>query len=298
MEKAKKKESGANGKAEENCGKGEFSKHFRGGINNPAEQKEFGSGHMIETAEAICAFIKRKVERAGAEGVVLGVSGGVDSACVAALCAKALGKENVFGIIMPDKATSSKESEDDGAAIAGMFCGNVRKVDISHACDALAKSIPDFAQGALIPNGNLRARTRMMTLYYYANKFGLLVAGTGDKSEIALGYFTKYGDGGVDFLPIGGLYKTQVRALAEFLGVPPSVAQKEPSPGLWEGHTAKQELGVGYDEIDVLLAHLEGGASVPDAANAAGIDAEAAKKIARMIESSGHKREMPDICPV
>ena len=276
----------------------EFYKHVQDGLNKLAEPKRSGSGCMIETADAICAFIRHKVERAGADGVVLGVSGGVDSACVAALSAKALGNDNVFGLIMPDKATTQKEAVDDARAIAGMFCGKVREVDISGVCDSMAKAMPDFAAGALIPNGNLRARARMTILYYYANKFGLLVAGTGDKSEIALGYFTKYGDGGCDMLPIGGVYKTKVRELAEFLGVPPSVAQKESSPGLWEGHTAKKELGLGYEEIDALLGALEGGAALDTAVNETGVDPESAKKILKMVECSGHKRDLPEICPV
>lgn len=251
---------------------------------------------MKEKVDAICAFIKGKVEKAGAEGVILGVSGGVDSAVVAALCAKALGKENVFALILPEKETTPAEMLKDAHEVASLYAGKVKEIDFTDVFKAFSSKMPDFAEGARIPNGNLRARIRMCMMYYYANKFGLLVAGTGDKSEIALGYFTKYGDGGCDFLPIGGLYKGEVREAAKFLGVPTHVAEKKSSPGLWSGQTAEGELGLGYDAIDALLKAFEAGDAPEQAAVKAGVKKEAAEKMWRMKENATHKRAMPEAC--
>lgn len=251
---------------------------------------------MEAKVDRICAFIRGKVEKAGADGVVVGVSGGVDSALVAALCAKALGKENVFGLILPEKSTTPDDAVRDAREIASLFCGKVNEVDFTAAFQELTRAIPEFAEGAMIPNGNLRARMRMCILYYYANKFGLLVAGTGDKSEIMLGYCTKHGDGACDFLPIGDVYKTQVREMAAFMGVPPHVAGKKSTPGLWAGQTAEGELGLGYAEIDRLFEAIDAGEPPLEAAARIGIKKELAQKILKMGETSAHKRALPETC--
>ncbi|MDD5317569.1 MAG: NAD+ synthase [Candidatus ainarchaeum sp.] len=251
---------------------------------------------MEGKVDRICAFIRSKVEKAGADGVVVGVSGGVDSALVAALCSKALGKENVYGLILPERPTTPEDALGDAREVASLFCGKVREIDFTGVYGAFAAAMPDYAEGAMIPNGNLRARIRMCVLYYYANKLGLLVAGTGDKSEIALGYFTKHGDGACDFLPIGDLYKIEVKEMARFLGVPAQVVEKKPSPGLWVGHTAEGELGLDYGAIDALLRAVDEGEPVAEAAERAGIKKESAQKVSKMNEASAHKRAMPEIC--
>ncbi len=251
---------------------------------------------MNEVVEKICSFIIKKVERSDGDGVIVGVSGGIDSAVTAALCSRALGKDRVYALILPENETIKESTLKDAREVAGMFAGTVREIDFSPAYRALAKSIPDFVEGAQIPNGNLKARLRMCLLYYYANKFGLLVAGTGDKSEITLGYFTKYGDGGCDFLPIGDFYKTELKGLGRFLGVPASILEKKPSPGLWAGHTAEEELGFDYPKIDEMLKAFSAGEKVDAVASRMGIKIDAAKKIKMMMESSGHKRAMPEIC--
>ncbi len=251
---------------------------------------------MQEIADKICSFIKRKVEKSGADGVIVGVSGGLDSAVTVALCSKAIGAENVYALILPEKETIKEPALKDAREIAAMFAGRVEEIDFTDAYRTLAKAMPDFVDGAKIPNGNLKARMRMCILYYYANKFGLLVAGTGDRSEIELGYFTKFGDGGCDFLPIGDLYKGEVQQLAHFLGVPPQVADKKPSPGLWLGHTAEEELGLPYQVVDELLKAFSAGEKAEDAAGRLKIKKEAALKIKKMAEESGHKRELPEVC--
>jgi len=251
---------------------------------------------MKERIDAVCAFIKQKVERAGADGVVVGVSGGVDSAVVAALCARALGKENVYALILPEKGATPPEALRDAREVASMFAGKIREVDFTEIYGAFAGKMPDYAEGAKIPNGNLKARIRMCILYYYANKFGLLVAGTGDKSEISLGYFTKHGDGACDFLPIGDLYKSEVREVARFLGVPAHIAEKKSSPGLWAGQTAESEIGLGYEAIDELLKAFESGEDAEKAAKRLNIKSELARRIKSMVEASVHKRAMPEVC--
>ena len=251
---------------------------------------------MKKIVDAICAFIREKVEKAGADGVAVGVSGGIDSAVVAALCAKSLGKENVYALILPEKETASQAILQDAREIASMFAGKMSEIDFTDIYAAFAKRLPEYAEGAKIPNGNLKARIRMCILYYYANKFGLLVAGTGDKSEISLGYFTKYGDGACDFLPIGDLYKTEVREMAKFLGIPAHIIEKESSPGLWPGQTAEKEIGLNYNEIDNLLKAFEAGESVEDTAKRLGVDIDITRRIKSMIEKSAHKRALPEIC--
>ncbi|RLE52976.1 MAG: NAD(+) synthetase, partial [Candidatus Methanomethylicota archaeon] len=188
-------------------------------------------------------------------GVVVGLSGGLDSTVTAYLCVNALGSESVLGLIMPDPEVTPKQDVDDAILVAERLGIKYYLIDISRIIKAFSNSIPNFSFEAKVPVGNLRARVRMCLLYYYANLEGRMVVGTGDKSELLLGYFTKYGDGGVDVLPIGDLYKTQVRMLGKYLGIPERIIKKPSSPRLWKGHLAEEELGLTYDIIDPIL-HL------------------------------------------
>ncbi|MCD6095129.1 MAG: NAD(+) synthase, partial [Thermoprotei archaeon] len=149
---------------------------------------------------------------------------------------------------------------------------------------------------AVKANGNLKARIRMCLLYYYANVNNALVIGSSDKSEILIGYFTKYGDGGVDLLPIGDLYKTQVRQLAIGLGVPKKIAYKPSSPRLWPGHMAEDELGLSYEEIDIILyAYHDLGLSEDEIVQRCNVSADKVKRVISMVRNSEHKRKMPPI---
>jgi len=151
----------------------------------------------------------------------------------------------------------------------------------------------------LISNGNLRARIRMTILYYYANLKNLLVCGTGDKSEILLGYFTKYGDGAADLLPIADLYKTQVRGLARKLDLPKSIVEKPSSPRLWPGQMAEKELGATYDEIDqILYLYVELGKKVDEIIDQTGIESEKVRSIVERFRKSEHKRRLPPIAKI
>ena len=243
-------------------------------------------------SKKIEAFVRSRVRAAGAKGVVVGLSGGVDSAVVAALCVAALGRRRVLALLMNEDWQASLQAEKYAGQL-GIAC---RKVGIT----PILRSF-ELAAGrtsARLATANLKPRTRMAILYYFANSMGLLVAGTGNKSEIQTGYFTKYGDGGVDFLPIGGLYKTQVRALAAFLKVPDAIIDAPPTAGLWKGQTDEGELGITYGELDKLL-HLmhDQKLSAAKAAEKAGTALKTAKLVEKKMLAARHKLEMPPVAP-
>jgi len=230
----------------------------------------------------ISEFIRQVVNNAGADGVVVGVSGGVDSACVVTLCEKALGSSRVTGLIMPEEGLTPKEDIRDAVNLC-------KKLDIKHHVIEINPFIESFVnivgRGNERAYANLKPRIRMIILYFHANNRNMLVAGTGNKTELAVGYFTKYGDGGVDFLPIGDLYKTEVFQLAEHLGVPEGIIRKTPSAGLWKGQTDEVELGIAYEELDNILKILS--------KEKEEVKSEKYERVLQMIDRSAHKREMP-----
>ncbi|MEM0050188.1 MAG: NAD+ synthase [Candidatus Bathyarchaeia archaeon] len=212
---------------------------------------------FIRTIDEIVNFIRGVVKDSGALGVVLGLSGGIDSSLVAALCAKALGGDRVLGVIMPTSFTP-KEDVEDAIELAKLLGIKHVIVDIDGICDSFIKSLgvdPNEAK-VKMPLANLRARVRMVILYFYANLYNYLVAGTSDKSEYLIGFFTKYGDGAADFFPIRHLYKTQVRELAAHLGLPERILRKPSSPQLYPGHKLSDELPADYTVIDPILVGL------------------------------------------
>jgi NAD+ synthase len=239
-------------------------------------------------------FIRRKVREAGARGVVVGISGGIDSAVVATLCTKALGKRRVIALIMPERDTTEKRDAEDAVGLAKHLGVEYYTIDFSSVYKEFKTILPTFGKEERIPNGNLRARIRMCILYYFSNSRNLLVAGTGNRSELKMGYFTRYGDGGVDFLSIGGLYKTEVRKLAERLGVPKEVIKKKPSPGLWEGQTAEGELGISYSKLDRILERI-GKENDRVIARELGLKESTIKKVRERVKLMKFKCEMPDI---
>ena len=229
----------------------------------------------MELAEEISGWIKEQIEGAGAKGAVVGLSGGLDSSVTAVLCKRVT---DVLGLIMP--IHSDPLDEEFASLLASKFDIEVRRVDLSPVYDALARVLPDPAG---LPAANLKPRLRMATLYYFANKENRLVVGAGNKSEIMMGYFTKYGDGGVDILPLGGLLKGQVRELARELGIPPRIIAKPPSAGLWAGQTDEQELGITYDDLDRILTAFESGGTVD-------LDPQLVDRVKRHMAETKHKR--------
>ena len=253
-----------------------------------------GSGLNVQGAKEtskISAFIRRVVKEARAEGVVVGLSGGIDSSVVGALCVRALGKERVLALLLPSDHTPP-EDVSDAKGLASEWGVRNLTVHISPIVQVVLDSAK--AEGTRIAKANVEARVRMTIEYYHANSLGYLVAGTDDRSENALGFFTKWGDGGVDFLPISHLYKTQVRKLGLYLGLPQRVVDKPASPQLWPGHRATDEIPADYDKVDVILHTIFDLKRGPvDAARAAGVSRDVVDKVLRMNKRSAHKRTMP-----
>lgn len=201
----------------------------------------------------IIEFIRRKVKGAKAKGVVIGLSGGLDSTTTLLLCAQALGNNKVLGIMMPS-GTNRREDTNDAIQVCKKLGVKYKVIEI----DPIVKSFNKILDlNDRLVKGNLMARIRMCILYYFANKDNLLVVGTGNKSEYLQGYFTLHGDIACDVLPIGNLYKTEVRKLAKELGIPEKIIEKIPSAGLWPGQTDEEELGITYQELDKVLPLLE-----------------------------------------
>lgn len=259
-------------------------------------------------ADEACSFIRAQVGAAGASGVVFGLSGGIDSSVVAHLSARALGADRCLALIMPNESFTPDSETDDGLLVASRLGLKRKVVPIGAVSDAAVGAAAggqgETEQGhggdARLAVGNLNARLRAALLYYEAQMRGYLVAGTDDRSEYLIGYFTKYGDGASDLLPIADLYKTQVQRLGEHLGVPRHIVQKSPSPHLWKGHDAAGELGMGYGEVDAILSGATGGVGTgvgeeeaARAAAAAGISEESARRIASLNRASAHKRALP-----
>lgn len=242
------------------------------------------------TEEAILEFISEKVRESKADGVVIGLSGGIDSAVTSLLCAKALGPNKVLNIFVPCGTTPCGDEKDveDFCAKFGM---ELKEIDISGMVDTVMRSLPSADDKRLI--GNVMARLRMIVLFHHAKLLNKVVMGTSNKSELLTGYFTKFGDGGADFLPLGDLYKTEVRVLARKLQVPSMICEKAPTAGLWEGQTDEGEIGLSYEELDQILVGIELNLSNEDIAKRAKIDLERVEKVWAMHRASVHKRKMP-----
>lgn len=237
----------------------------------------------------ITAFIARHVEAAGAKGVVLGASGGLDSAVVAALCVKALGKRNVLCVMLPAPGSDPKDE-----AHARLSCKSLGIAPLLRPIAPLVAGLEEVLPGKASKRtlGNAKARSRMMVLYAEAQERGFLVCGTGNKSELLTGYFTKHGDGGVDLQPIGDLYKTQVRALARHLGVPKPILDKAPSAGLHAGQTDEGEMGLTYEQLDAILRGMELNHSASVIARKTGLPPRLVAKVDKMVRTTEHKRHL------
>ncbi len=238
------------------------------------EENSLASGTL---ADEISQWVVAQVEMAGARGAVVGLSGGLDSSVTGIICKRGLGDE-VQGLILP--CHSDPADEEHARRVARLFDIRVDEIDLSPVFDALVSSLPGDGRLAL---ANIKPRLRMLALYYYSNRLDYLVVGSGNRSELLTGYFTKYGDGAVDILPLGGLFKTEVRELARQLGVPAEIVEKPPSAGLWAGQTDEGELGIMYEELDRLLRALES----PQAEQ---VEGEILARVKEMVSSSRHKR--------
>ncbi|MBN1692203.1 MAG: NAD(+) synthase [Dehalococcoidales bacterium] len=234
------------------------------------------------TAKKLSGWIKDKVLAAGCKGAVLGMSGGLDSSVLAALCIRAF-PENTLGLIMP--CHSSEKDKEHALLVAEKFSIPVKTAVLDDIYNEYLKILPDFKPEkslTQLARANLKARLRMITLYYTANQLKYLVIGSGNRSEMTVGYFTKHGDSGVDLLPLGNLVKKEVRELARFLKIPSVIIEKAPSAGLWAGQTDEAEMGFTYEALDDYI--LTGKA--PE---------ELKKRIEGMRAASTHKCTTPPI---
>ncbi len=229
----------------------------------------------------------------GAKGIVVGLSGGIDSAVTASVCVRAVGPEKVTGLLLFEKAAMESTDSKDAKELVKMLKIETLEFPIDQIFDSFLANFPLKTKDR-VTIGNLKARIRMTSLYFIANAKNLLVAGTGDRSEDLIGYFTKYGDGGVDFLPIAHLYKTQVKGLGRHLGLPIQILNKPSSPNLWEGHKATDEIPLDYNILDLALICLFDLKMQPkEAAVVLGADVEKLEEIVRLYNASAHKRTYP-----
>ena len=239
---------------------------------------------MEQLANKLTQWIKEQVLEAKKTGTVVGLSGGIDSAVVAVLC-KRVFPDTTLAVIMP--CYSNKMDVIHAYKVAQKFDIRTELINLETAYDSLLKLFPqeeDYHTNDKLAQANIKPRLRMITLYYLATQQNYIVVGTGNRSEIAIGYYTKYGDGGVDILPLGNLVKRQVNELAKYLEIPREIINKPPSAGLWEGQTDEGEMGLTYNELDRYLTTGEA-------------DDIVKRRIAAMAAGSAHKRAMPQIPP-
>jgi NAD+ synthase len=246
-----------------------------------------------EAQQRICRFIKEYVENTGAKGIVLGLSGGIDSATIAALSSRAIGGENVLGLMLPEKENFNQKDIDDARVVAEQFHLQTQVCDLSDVLGCFYGAIPVFDQADRLCKGNVKARTRMVFLYYYANKQNRIVCGSSDKSETMMGYFTKWGDAAADIAPILDLYKTQVRMLAMHLGIPRELALKPSTPALWPNQLAESELGIKYETLDLILYGLERFMESKEIAELLNLEQAIVEKVKSRWLANEHKRKMP-----
>jgi NAD+ synthase len=248
--------------------------------------------------EVITGFIRSQLEQTGFRRLVVGLSGGVDSATVAYLAARAVGPDELLAVRMPYRS-SSPESEADAMRVVTALGCRTERVDITPMVDPMLALIAGDDDAALqVRRGNVMARQRMIVLYDRSAAFDALVAGTSNKTEALLGYGTLYGDMGAAFAPIGDLYKSQLRAVASELGVPAEILAKPPSADLWPGQTDEAELGASYDDLDRVLFALVDRRWSAERCVAEGLEAKLVAWVERRVARNEFKRQTPPVAKV
>jgi len=253
-----------------------------------------------KSVETISKFINNIIIQSHSDGLVVGLSGGIDSSVVAYISARAVNDDNILGLIMPSKTTPTEDVED--AKLVAENLGIKKKViNIDNVLNQFLKlNIHSNSDKEIkTAQANLKARLRMMILYYHANSMNRLVLGTGNKSELKVGYFTKYGDGGVDLLPLGDLYKTDVQKIAKYLEIPENIINKPPSAGLWHGQTDEEEMGISYLLLDKILhLLLDQNLNVDRVADELEISEKEVLRIKSMMAAAEHKLVPPPILEI
>jgi len=241
----------------------------------------------------IKSFISQNIEKSGLDGAVVAVSGGIDSAVTLDLTAKALGVNRVTALTMPERDVTPERDIMDVMQHCESLGVTCYTVDITPILHVIRDTLPQYDVTDRITAGNVKPRVRMTVTYYFANKHRRMVMGTSNKTELLTGFFTKYGDGGVDLMPLADLYKTQLRQLARHLNIPENIIQKPPSPGFYPGHTDEDELGIDYTTLDLILYSWEKDSDASKIAKDLGISQAQVMSVLRRVKTNGHKRRLP-----
>jgi NAD+ synthase len=260
-------------------------------VSHALEEAPLPAIDASQAVEVITGFIRSQLAQTGYSRLVVGLSGGVDSATSAFLAARAAGADNVLALRMPYR-TSAVESEADALSVVTALGCQTELVDISPMVQPMLALIPGDEDAALVRRGNVMARQRMIVLYDRSAAFDALVLGTSNKTEALLGYGTIHGDMAAALQPIGDLYKSQLRAVAECLGVPQPILSKPPSADLWPGQTDEGELGASYDDLDRILFALVDRRWTQDRCVRAGLDASLVERVARTVARMEYKRQL------
>lgn len=260
--------------------------------DDPPLDLRLSEAELAATRDRIVAFIEDTVEAAGAEGAVLGLSGGIDSTTTAHLAVEALGEDGLHGLVMPSEV-NDPEQMSDAERVAEELGIDYDVIEIEPIAEQFFESFPEASTDRMA-RGNVYVRTRAVLGYFVANAESRIVLGTGNRSEAVTGYFTKYGDGAVDCHPIGNLYKQQVRQLAAYLGVPHDLVMQTPTAGMWVDQTDEAEIGLDYDTLDAILAlHVDGPLSKAATVRELDVDSELVDRVTSLVAASEHKRTMP-----
>ncbi len=253
----------------------------------------FSEAELETVRNRLVGFIQDVVDDAGADGAVLGLSGGIDSTTTAYLAAEALGTDGLHGLVMPSEV-NDPETMSDAERVATDLGIEYDVLEIQPIAEQFFETFPEATESRMAM-GNVYVRTRGVLNYFVANAQNRIVLGTGNRSEAMTGYFTKYGDQAVDCNPIGGLYKQQVRQLAASLGVAADLVTQTPTAGMWVGQTDEDEMGLSYDTLDAILAlHIDGPLS--EAATVRlldSVDHDDIDRVTSLVAGSEHKRSMP-----
>ena len=266
-------------------------------MTDESEEAPLPQIDAAQAVEVITGFIGSQLAQTGFSRLVVGLSGGVDSATTAFLAARAVGPENVLALRMPYSA-SSAESESDALSVVDALGCQTERVDISHMVDPMLALIDGDANATRVRRGNVMARQRMIVLYDRSAAFDGLVVGTSNKTEALLGYGTLHGDMAAAIQPICDLYKSQLRAVAECLGVPERILSKPPSADLWPGQTDEDELGASYDVLDRILYALVDRRWTVDRSVSAGLPADLVERVARTVARMEYKRQLAPVAKV
>jgi len=246
-----------------------------------------------EIESLIVNFIKSSVEKAGLDGGIVSVSGGIDSAVTLALTVKALTPDKVTAVTLPERDITTQRDITDVMQHCKQLGLTCDAVDITSMLYVITDNLPNYTIQDRISAGNIKSRLRMIIGYYFANRQRKMIIGTSNKTELLTGFFTKYGDGGVDLIPLGDLYKTQIRQLGEYLKVPENILNKPPSPGFFPGQTDEKDLGVDYTTIDLILYTWGKGYTAEEISDIINVDLNKVHSILIRVKNSEHKRRLP-----